>query len=344
MVELTQTEESLRQAPIRPRGDRHALLLYVFRRLGSSLVLFVLVSMVIFLLLRVAPGDPVLTKLGGIRGASPQALIAIRHDLGLDRPLSVQYVSWVRGVVFRGDLGKSYFSQYPVSTLIAQRVTPTVELTLLALFISIAAAVPAAVISAYHPGSVASRLIDALTALLMAAPPFMLGIVLVILLGVESHILPPRGYVPFVDQPWRNTELVAMPAVTLGLVIAAPLILLLRASLIETIHAPFIRTAVGKGLTWSAVVRRHALPNAFIPSLTYIGVTVGYLLGGAVVIEYVFGWPGLGSLIVDSVHTRDYGVIQSLVLLAACVFIVTTFITDLLAGMLDPRLRRHRAE
>ncbi|ADB53529.1 ABC transporter permease [Conexibacter woesei] len=311
---------------------------YVLRRLGASILLLALASLLVFALLRVVPGDPTITKLGGARNLDPAALTELRHQLGLDRSVVAQYLSWVGGVA-RGDLGQSYFSQYAVTTLIGQRIVPTLELAALAFVLGLLLAVPAALVSATRPGSLAARAVDTATAALMAAPPFLVGIAFVIVFGVQAGLLPTRGYVPFVDDPLRNLQLIAMPALTLALAVAAPLVVLLRASLAETLRAPFIRTATGKGLRRRRVVLGHALPNALIPSLTYLGVTVGYLLGGVVVVEYVFGWPGLGSLIVDAVLKRDYAVLQSVVLLAVAIFALVTFVTDVLYGVLDPRLR-----
>lgn len=311
---------------------------HVLRRFCSGIVMLALASLLIFALLRVVPGDPTITKLGGARNLDPAALTELRSELGLDRSIIAQYGEWVGGVV-QGDFGHSYFSQYAVTTLIGQRIVPTLELAALAFLLGVAFAVPAALLSATRPGTLGARVIDGLTAALMAAPPFLVGIGLVILLGVQAGLLPTRGYVPFVDDPLGNLELIALPALTLGLAVAAPLVVLLRASLTETLRAPFIRTAAGKGLRRRRVVLGHALPNALIPSLTYLGVTVGYLLGGVVVVEYVFGWPGLGSLVVDAVLKRDYAVLQNVVLLAVAVFVVVTFVTDLLYGVLDPRLR-----
>ncbi|WP_343075627.1 ABC transporter permease [Conexibacter arvalis] len=311
---------------------------YVLRRLGAGVLLLALASLLTFALLRVVPGDPTITKLGGARNIDPAALAELRHELGLDRSVVAQYLSWVGGLL-QGDLGQSYFSQYAVTTLIGQRVVPTLELAGLAFVVGLVLAVPAALVSATRPRSIAARLVNAATAALMAAPPFLVGIAFVVVLSVQAGLLPARGYVPFVEDPLENLRLVAMPALTLGLAVAAPLVVLLRASLGETLRAPFIRTATGKGLQRRRVVLGHALPNALIPSLTYLGVTVGYLLGGVVVVEYVFGWPGLGSLVVDAVLKRDYAVLQSVVLLAVAIFVFVTFVTDLLYGVLDPRLR-----
>lgn len=316
---------------------------YVLRRLAAGVLLLLLASLLIFALLRVVPGDPTITKLGGTRNLDPAALQQLRAELGLDRSIVAQYATWVGGVL-HGDLGQSYFSQYAVTTLIGQRIVPTLELAVLSFTLGLLFAVPGALVSACRPGTLGARMIDGATAALMAAPPFLVGISLVIVLGVQAQVLPTRGYVPFVDDPVRNLQLIAMPALTLGLAVSAPLIVLLRASLRETLRAPFIRTATGKGLPHRRVVLGHALPNALIPSLTYLGVTVGYLLGGVVVVEYVFGWPGLGSLIVDAVFKRDYAVLQSVVLLAVAIFVVVTFVTDVLYGVLDPRLRVGEAQ
>lgn len=316
---------------------------YVLRRLGAGILLLALASLLIFALLRVVPGDPTITKLGGTRNLDPAAFAQLRQELGLDRSIVAQYGTWVGGVL-RGDLGRSYFSQYAVTTLIGQRIVPTLELAALAFVLGVALSLPAALLSACRPGTLASRAVDGATAALMAAPPFLVGIALVIVLGVQAQLLPTRGYVPFVEDPLENLRLIAMPALTLGLAVAAPLVVLLRASLTESLRAPYIRTATGKGLRRREVVLRHALPNALIPSLTYLGVTVGYLLGGVVVVEYVFGWPGLGSLIVDAVLKRDYAVLQSVVLLAVSIFVVVTFVTDVLYGVLDPRLRVGEAQ
>jgi peptide/nickel transport system permease protein len=312
---------------------------YVLRRLVTSVALLVLSSILIFLVMRVIPGDPTLTKLGGtIKDVDPRALDAIRHELGIDRPLPAQYVNWVGGIL-HGDFGNSYFSQFPVTTLIGQRIGATVELAVLAMLIGLVIAVPAATLGAIWRNRVLDWFLSGFAALGMATPAFVTGIVLIVVFGLELRWLPTQGYVSFQNHPFESMKTTLLPAITLGISVAAPTLRILRASLLDVGSASYIRTAQGKGLLRRQVVVRHLLPNASIPALTTVGVIVGHLLGGAVVVEYVFARTGLGTLLVDSVFQRDYGVLQALVLLAAAAFIVTSLLVDVLYGVIDPRLR-----
>ena len=320
------------------------MLRYFLRRLVTSLGLLVISSILIFLVLRVIPGDPTITKLGGtIKNVDPRALIAIRHELGLDRSLPAQYVHWVGGVV-HGNFGKSYFSQFPVTTLVAERIGATLELAALAMLIGLLIALPAATLGAIWRNRWFDGLLSAFTAVGMATPAFVTGIILIVVFGLKLHVLPTQGYVSFTHHPISSLKTALLPSITLGIAVAAPVLRILRASIAEIGSAPFIRTAEGKGLLRRQVVVRHLLPNAAIPALTTAGVIVGSLLGGAVVVEYVFARPGLGTLMVDSVFKRDYGVLQTLVLLAAAAFIATSLVVDILYGVIDPRLRAARQE
>jgi peptide/nickel transport system permease protein len=312
---------------------------YVLRRLVTSVGLVFLSSILIFLVMRVIPGDPTLTKLGGtIKGVDPRALDAIRHELGLDRSLPAQYFHWVGGI-FRGDFGRSYFSQFPVTTLISQRIGATMELAAMAMLIGLAIAVPAATLGAIWRNRVVDGALSAFAALGMATPAFVTGIILIVVFGLELHWLPTAGYVSFQHHPLESMRSTLLPAITLGISVAAPTLRILRASLLEVGSASYIRTAQGKGLVRYQVVLRHLLPNASIPALTTVGVIFGHLLGGAVVVEYVFARVGLGTLLVDAVFQRDYGVLQALVLLAAVAFIAASLVVDVLYGLIDPRLR-----
>jgi peptide/nickel transport system permease protein len=312
---------------------------YVLRRFLTSVVLLLLSSILIFLVMRVIPGDPTLTKLGGtIKDVDPRALEAIRHELGIDRPLPTQYINWVGGIL-HGDFGQSYFSQFPVTTLIGQRIGATVELAVMAMLFGLAIAVPAATLGAIWRNRVVDALLSGFAALGMATPAFVTGIVLIIVFGLKLHWLPTQGYVSFQNHPFESVKTTLLPAITLGISVAAPTLRILRTSLLEIGSASYIRTAQGKGLLRRQVVVRHLLPNASIPALTTVGVIVGHLLGGAVVVEYVFARQGLGTLLVDSVFQRDYGVLQALVLIAAAAFITTSLVVDILYGVIDPRLR-----
>jgi len=297
-----------------------------------------LTSLLIFVTLRVIPGNPVITRYGATRGVDPKALEELMRQLGLDKPIPIQYLDWIGGVI-KGDFGVSYFSQFSVTTLIGQRLGPTVELAAIALALALLISIPAGIIAGVRPNSLIDRALSAFATVGLAIPPFVLAIILVVIFAVGLKLLPAQGYVDFSENPGKNLTLVLLPSVTLAIVAAAPIVRFLRASILETIQSPYIRTAEGKGLLWRQVVLRHALPNALVPTVTVVGLIVGYMLGGVVVIEYVFGWQGLGALAVDAVLKRDYAVLQSVVLLVAAAFILVNLLVDLLYGVIDPRLR-----
>jgi peptide/nickel transport system permease protein len=311
---------------------------YLITRVAVSIAMLIATSIIVFAVLRVIPGDPLVTRLGSTRGVSQETIDHLRHQLGLDRSIVHQYLAWVAGIP-HGDLGKSYFNDYPVGTLIGQRIGATLELTLLAVTLSVLLAVPAAVLSAVRPAGWFDRITSALCSLGMAFPPFVAAIFLLLLFSVELGWLPARGYVPLNEDPVENIRHMILPTVSLA-IIATPLIVrYLRADLVEALASPYIRTAEGKGVPRRDVVVRHALRNALLPGLTSVGLIFGYTVGGAVLVEYVFGLPGLGSLAVETAVKRDYAVLQSVVLLLSATFIIVMLVVDLLSVMLDPRLR-----
>jgi len=312
---------------------------YVAKRLVTSIGLLFLSTIVIFLLMRVIPGDPTITKLGGsIKEVDQSTLDQIRHELGLDKSLPEQYLDWIGGVA-HGDFGNSYFSQFSVTTLISQRIGATLLLALMSMVIGLVIAVPACVAGAIWPNRIINGALSAFAAVGIAIPTFVIGIAFIITIGVELDWLPTQGYVSFQRDPVGSVRSTLLPALTLGIGVAAVTIRILRASLVEVGSASFIRTARGKGLFRWQVVTRHELPNASIPAITQAGIIVAHLVGGAVIVEYVFARPGLGTLLVDSVFQRDYAVLQTLVLMAAAAFIVTSLVVDVLLGFIDPRLR-----
>lgn len=311
---------------------------YLTRRVATSILMLVATSVLIFAILRLLPGDPVLTRLGATPGVDAGELARLRDEAGLDRPLIAQYLSWIGGVA-HGDFGSSYFSQFSVTELISRRIGPTLLLTFLSVALAVALAVPAALACANWPGSWFDRTISGFVTAGIALPPFVIGVVLIVLFSVKLGWLPARGYVSPGDDPAESLRHLLLPAATLALV-AAPLVMrYLRASLLETMSAPFIRTAQGKGASRARILFVHALGNAAVPALTMLGLIVGFTLGGVVIVEYVFGFPGLGSLAVEAVFKRDYAVLQSAVLLIGALFIATTLAVDLLCGVIDPRLR-----
>jgi peptide/nickel transport system permease protein len=314
----------------------------VLRRALTTVAMLVAASLLIFVVLRVLPGDPTTTQLGSITGTSADTIAKLQHQLGLDRPIWSQYATWV-GNVLSGDLGRSYFSEQPVTRLMGGRIWPTAELTFVSLLLALVFSLPAGILAAMRPRGIVDRAVTAISSLAMSVPAFLIAIVLIYVFAVKLKLVPTRGYVSLFEDPLENLRLIALPAITLGFVGAGPILRYLRASLAEASNAPYMRTAEGKGLLFRQTVLRHAMPNALIPTLTVVGLEVGRLLGGVVIVEYIFGWPGLGTLIVDSVFKRDYPVLQAGVLFAAAAFIVVTLIVDLLYGVLDPRLRARMA-
>src|SRR5690554_3244721 len=283
--------------------------------------MLVATSLLVFIVLRLLPGDPIITRLGATPGVDAEAIARLRSEAGLDLSVWQQYMNWIGGL-FRGDFGQSYFNQFSVTDLIAMRMPATLELTALSILVACLIAVPAAVVAALRPLGRVDRLITAVSTAGMALPQFLIGIALIGVFSVTLRWLPARGYVPFEQDPGENLLRMILPALTLAIASAPLLIRFLRSSMIEALSSPYIRTARGKGVSRWGVVIRHGLRNALIPSLTMLGLVVGYTLGGVVIIEYVFGIPGLGSLAIDAVFKRDYAVLQSVVLLISGMFIV----------------------
>lgn len=314
---------------------------YVLRRVAISVAMLVATSLLVFIVLRLLPGDPVITRLGSTPGVDAETIARLREEAGLDAPIVVQYLRWIGGI-FVGDFGQSYFNQFSVTELIAQRLPATLELTFIGIALAVVIATPAAVIAAVRPLGVVDRILTAISTAGMALPQFLIGIVLIVVLAVQLKVLPARGYTPFTEDPGENLVRMVLPGLTLAFAAAPLLMRFLRSATIEVLNQPYIRTARGKGQSSAGVVVGHGLRNALIPGLTMLGLIVGYTLGGVVIVEYVFGIPGLGSLAIDAVFKRDYAVLQSVVLLISAMFILTTLAVDLLYGVLDPRLRTRR--
>lgn len=299
-------------------------------------------SLLIFTVLRLLPGDPIITRLGATPGIDAETIQRLREEAGLEAPLFEQYFTWVAGV-FRGDFGQSFFNQFSVTELIIMRLPATLQLTFTGIVVAILIAVPAGVWASLRPLGAADRVITAFSTASIAMPQFIVGIVLILIFAVQLQWLPARGYVPLTESVSENLLRMILPALTLGIAGAPLLLRYLRATMIEVLASPYIRTAIGKGQTASGVIIKHALRNALIPTLTMLGLLLGYSLGGVIIIEYVFGIPGLGSLAIDAVFKRDYAVLQSVVLLVAALFVVVSLTVDLLYGVLDPRLRVGRS-
>jgi peptide/nickel transport system permease protein len=309
---------------------------YVLVRLVQLLPVLLLASVAVWLMIYLIPGDPALALLGA--DATPEQLARARTLMGLDRPLPVQYALWLRRVL-RGDLGVSYLNGLPVSTMLAQRVPVTLQLTLASLAVALLIAAPLGIVSAVRPRSWIARAVTGYNALAMAIPTFWLGILLVLCFGLWLRWLPPSGFVPAWQEPARALRFLVLPAFTLGAYVSAVLARFVRAALLETLFQDYVRTARAKGLGERAVVAVHALRNALIPVVTVVGLQFGAFMGGAVITEAIFDYPGLGRMLLQAILTRDYTVVQGTILFVVLAFVVINLLTDLAYALLDPRIR-----
>ncbi|PYN92876.1 MAG: hypothetical protein DMD91_31420 [Candidatus Rokuibacteriota bacterium] len=313
---------------------------YLTRRAVYAVGSLLGVSLIVFVILRILPGDPLVAILGveGHARMSPADRVRIMADLGLSDPLPVQYGHWLRDIA-AGRLGKSFFRGDTVAELIRHRGPISAEIGVLALVISWLVGMPIGVLSAFRPNSVPDGLARALSILFIAIPGFWLSMLIVLALlfwfGYKSPII----IVHFWENPWQNLQIVVGPAIVLGLAQGAYIARMSRSCLLEVITEDFVRTARAKGLTERLVVIRHALPNALLPVITISGVLLGFVLGGSVAVEQAFGVPGLGRALVTAVIERDIIVVQNLVLLYASIFVVINVFVDLSYAWLDPRIR-----
>lgn len=309
---------------------------FIIRRVLESLPVVFLATVIIFLGLRLLPGDPAQVLAG--QDATPQTIAAIRAANGLDQPLPVQYVIWLNNVV-HGNLGVSFFTKTPVGQLLQQRIPATLELGIAAMVLSVLLGVPTGLLAAVQSRRMPDWLVSAFNGLAVAVPGFWLGILAILLFSLVLGWLPPGGRGDFFRDPVGELKFLLLPAVTLALPFAAGLSRLVKGSMLEVLGDDYIRTARAKGVGEDGVVWHHALRNALVPVATILGLQFGRLLGGAVITESVFSWPGVGRLIRDSIGNRDYAVVQACLLLLVIVFVAINLLTDITYGVLDPRIR-----
>ena len=298
-----------------------------------------LASVILFILLKLTPGDPVLILLG--EKATAENYQALRHDLGLDDPYPVQYVRWVSHVAV-GDLGKSIRNGGPVRDEIVNRIPATFQLGVVALILGLVVAVPLGILSAVFRRSPIGFAATAFTQVGVALPGFFVGLVLIYVFALQLGWFPPGSYTAFTDSPGEWLRRIILPAITLSLFGAATQTRFIRSGVLDTLHQDYIRTARAKGFAESTVILRHALRNGLIPSVTFLGLQVGAILEGAFIVETVFAWPGIGRLAVQSLGARDYPIVQAVVLLAVFVFLSANLIVDIAYAYLDPRISYSR--
>jgi peptide/nickel transport system permease protein len=312
---------------------------WLLKRIATAFVLIWLVASIVFVAIRLVPGDPaeLLLSQGGV-APDPSAVAELHEQLGLDRPFLVQYADAMRRAV-TGDFGRSLQDDSPVATEIARRLPRTLELIAAAALFAVVVGIPGGLLAAIRRDSWVDRLALAQSSLALAIPVFVTGTVLVLVFAQWLHWVPAGGYVPLARDPLRHVALLAMPALTIGLGLAATVFRMTRASVLDVAQRDYVRTARAKGVAPAQVLRRHVLRNALMPVVTVLALHLGTLLGGTVLVEYVFNYPGLSGLLVDAVNARDYPTVQGVVLVISVLFVVLNLLVDLLYAVLDPRVR-----
>ncbi len=313
---------------------------YIVRRLLQAIPVIILDTFLAFALLLLLPGDPVETLIGASGGASldPEQIAAYRRELGLDKPIPVQYALWL-GRALHGDLGRSTRTYRPVTDEITARLPVTAQVGAAALLLSLVIAIPAGVAAAVWRNSLLDRIVTVVAVGGVAIPGFFLGVVFILLFAVKLRWLPPSGFVSPFEDPVRGLRFLAMPVLVLGWESAALVTRQTRSGMLEVLAQDYVRTARAKGLREARVVWVHALRNALLAVVTVIGLLIGRLLAGSVVIETIFAIPGMGRLLVSAIGARDIATVQAVVLIIALSVVVANLITDLAYGVLDPRIR-----
>lgn len=309
---------------------------YILRRLLATIPVMGVVAVFVFFLLRFAPGDPAAIIAG--EDATVEHIAAVRSKLGLDRPVLEQFALWVLGML-QGDFGTSIFSNMPVTRLIAQRLEPTLALTLSTLLVAVLLAVPLGVLAAARARRLSDRLVMLFAVLGFAMPVFLVGYVLIFVFAMKLGWLPVQGYVPLSQGFWPWAERLILPSLALGITYMALIARITRASMLEVLSQDYIRTANSKGLSTNRVLLLHALKNASVPIVTVIGIGIALLISGVVITETVFNIPGLGRLTVDAVLKRDYPIVQGLIIVFAGVKVLVNLMIDISYVFLDPRIR-----
>ncbi|MAP11848.1 MAG: peptide ABC transporter [Gammaproteobacteria bacterium] len=309
---------------------------YILRRLLATIPVMGVVAVVVFLLLHLTPGDPATVIAGDY--ARPEDIARIRAKLGLDRPLHIQFFTWISAVL-QGDLGHSIFSNLPVSKLIAQRIEPTLALSISTIIFAVVVAVPMGVFAAWKAGTWIDRSVMLFAVLGFSVPVFVIAYTLMYVFSLNLGWFPVQGYKPIAEGFIPFLRSIALPTLALGIIYTALIARIARASVLEVLTEDYIRTAKAKGLTNRGLLIRHAVRNAAVPIVTIIGIGIALLIGGVVVTESVFNIPGLGRLTIDAVLRRDYPIIQGVILVFSAVYVFVNLVIDLLYTLLDPRIR-----
>ena len=309
---------------------------YFIKRIFQVIPVLFLCSIIIFSLIRLIPGNPALILAGP--DALPEQIESLTVELGLDKPIVVQYFIWIKNVL-SGDFGNSIINGYPVFKLIKIKLIATLELATSGLIVSLLISFPLGILSAIKRNSIIEKFTTIFVALGQAIPTFWLGILLVIVFSIQLRWLPPSGRIEFSQNPVIAFKLILLPALTLGVYTASVLTRFLKTSVLEILNSDYVVTARAKGLSEWTIVIVHVIKNAMIPFITVLGLQFGAFLGGSVVTESIFDWPGLGRLMLQAIQTRDYPVLQGTILVVVFFFVMVNLLIDLLYSLLDPKIR-----
>lgn len=312
------------------------MLSFILRRILIAIPTILLISVFVFSLQKLLPGDPVLAMAGEER--DPEVIEFLREKYHLNDPIPVQYVNWV-GNALQGDLGISLRTNQPVLELIGQKLPVTIQLAIMAIVFAMGIGIPAGIVSAIRKGTLTDYVANVVALSGLSIPNFWLGIMLILLVSVKWQLLPASGYVPFSEDPWRSVQVMLMPAFVLGTALAATLMRHTRSAMLSVLTSDYVRTARAKGLSERRVILKHAFRNALTPIVTLAALLFGELIAGAVLTEQIFTIPGFGKMVVDAVFSRDYAVVQGIVLVTAVGFIIMNLLADVAYMLLNPRLR-----
>lgn len=310
---------------------------YIIRRVFQAFIFAFVISLLIFNMIHLVPGDPVLTILGD-EGASQEKIQALRQALKLDRPLPVQFADWLGGAV-RGDLGKSLISGRSIMPDILKRLPRTLELIFVAVALSLLVGIPLGIFAAVRRDRVADWLVSVTAMLGLSTPVFVTGTLLILAFSLKLQWFPSTGYVAFQDDPFAHLQRLTLPSISLATTTSAIVMRMMRSSVLEVISLDYVRTSRAKGLAQAVTLYKHVLRNAIIPVIAIVGVQVSTLIGGTVLIEFIFNWPGLSSMLITAISQRDYPTVQGVVLVIAVFVIFVNLLVDLSYGLLDPRVR-----
>jgi len=310
---------------------------YLLRRLALAIPTLFLVSVIVFAMMRLMPGDVAIRMVEG--HAYAPTLAALRHDLGLDRPVYVQYLEWIGGIVTRGDFGHSYWTRQPILEEFGRRFPVTLELALLTILVSVAIGIVVGIVSAIRQDTASDYIGRGLAILALSVPYFGLAVLVVVLPSIYFKWTPVWTYVPFTTDPAANLKIMIVPALVFGVTRAGPIMRIMRSALLDVLRQEYIRTAWAKGLGERTIVLRHAMKNALIPVISLIGLQLPLYIGGSVIIEAIFRLPGVGLFFFEALTRLDYPVVQSVNLIIAAMVVGLNLLIDLSYAFLDPRIR-----